>query len=245
LGHAEILDKTYGLDQSDHEDNLALRGRLLKGRLLESPAGDHPALTLAAAEAYYAAYQKTGGGYSGINAASLYNLAGQNETARKLAKTLLQTLKSPQSDRAKAHYYYHATRLLQAPKEQEVARFAHLSHISHSPPAHLALHSLQDVFRMPCDFIGVQRVNQSPMVNPPPPNRLLNNTSRTVSQTAAHATSQVGSSEGLVDSAHMNVVMHSGTVSRKDLSSVPVVCTSSQAFTEKRSRQVSEHSDDD
>jgi hypothetical protein len=121
-----------------------------------------------------------------------------------------------------------------------VARFAHFSQFSSFPPAHLALHSLRDVTRVPCGVLGVQCVMQSSMVNPAPSSRLLNKSSRTVAQTAAQATSQVGSSKGLVVSTPMHVTMHNDTASGENLSSDPVVCTSSQSSTGKRSRQVSE-----
>jgi hypothetical protein len=50
------------------------------------------------------------------------------------------------------------------------------------------------------------------MVNPAPSNRLLNNASRTVAQTAAQATNQVASSEGFVDSAPIDdVAMYNDT----------------------------------
>jgi hypothetical protein len=51
-------------------------------------------------------------------------------------------------------------RLLQAQKDQELARFAHFSQIANFSPSHLALHSLQDVSRVPCGVLGVQRVMQ-------------------------------------------------------------------------------------
>jgi hypothetical protein len=131
-------------------------------------------------------------------------------------------------------------RLLQAQKEQELARFTHFSQLSNSSHAHLSLHSLQDVSRVPCGVQGVQHVLQSQMVNPALSSRLLNNTSRTVAQTTAHGTNQVGSSKGLVVSAPMHVAMRNDTIYSENLSSVPMVCTSSQLTTGKRSRQVSE-----
>jgi hypothetical protein len=138
-------------------------------------------------------------------------------------------------------------RLLQAQKEQEVARVARFSQILNSASTHLALHSLHDVSRVPCGVLGVQYVMQSSLVNPSPSSRMFDKNSRTDAQTAAQATSQVGSSKGLVVSTLMDVAMHNDTVARKNLSSVPVVCTSSQSSTGKRRRQVSEQdaSDED
>jgi hypothetical protein len=78
------------------------------------------------------------------------------------------------------------------------------------------------------------------MVNSPPSRRVLNNASRTADQTAAQATSQVGSPKGLVFLAPVDVVKHHDTISREKNSSLPVVCASSQSSTGKRSRQVSE-----
>jgi hypothetical protein len=117
-------------------------------------------------------------------------------------------------------------RLLQARKEQERARLAHFSHISNSSRAHLALHSLQDVSRVPCGVLGVQRVMQSSMVNPALSSQLLNSTP--VAQTAAQATNQVGSSDRLV------VEKRSRPVSEQDAS----VDDSKNDCAEKRRRIV-------
>jgi hypothetical protein len=138
-------------------------------------------------------------------------------------------------------------RLHQAQKEQKVARVARFSQILNSSASHLALHSLHDVSRAPCGVLGVQCVMQSSLVNPSPSSRMFDKNSRTNAQTAAQATSQVGSSKGLVVSTPMDLAMNNDTVARKNLSSVLMVCTSSQSSAGKRSRQVSEQdaSDED
>jgi hypothetical protein len=133
-------------------------------------------------------------------------------------------------------------RLLQAQKEQELARLAHFSQISNFP----STHSLQDVSGVPCGVQGGQRVLQSQMVSPPPSSLMLDSASRTVAPTTALATNQVSSCEGLVVSAPMHVAMHNDTVRSENLSSVPVVCTSSQS-SRKRPQKVLEElaSDED
>ncbi len=90
------------------EDWLALRGRLLKD-LAFSGVDVQANLERAAAE-YGAAYAKTGGMFSGINAATLYLLCGEGARAARLAKDLLQLPAEPPQGTPAARYYSHASR---------------------------------------------------------------------------------------------------------------------------------------
>jgi len=110
LDHAEDLYAAYGLGRSRDEDNLALKGRILKGQLLEAPEMNRTILALESAKAYFAAFEKTGGSYSGINAASLFWLAGDKTKAQSLAQTVLDAMPVPPENDPENLYYHHATR---------------------------------------------------------------------------------------------------------------------------------------
>jgi len=90
------------------EDWLALRGRLLKD-LAFSGVEVQVNLERAAAE-YGAAYAKTGGMFSGINAATLYLLCGERARAEQLARNLLRLPPEPKQSAPVARYYNHASR---------------------------------------------------------------------------------------------------------------------------------------
>ncbi|MDB5985917.1 MAG: hypothetical protein JWR16_970 [Nevskia sp.] len=108
-------------DERD-EDWLALKGRLLKdlalaGVSIDPPAGDDHAHRieatsaphgddpaghsfLRAAQAYLAAYRLTGGHFTAINAATMFQLAGDSARARQLALDVLTLLADTGSDGA-------------------------------------------------------------------------------------------------------------------------------------------------
>ena len=90
------------------EDWLALPARLHKDLAF---AGIEPEVHLVKAAALYdEAHDRTGGTFSGINAATLHYLAGGPVAGRELATRVLADLEreTPVGDRAK--YYWHATR---------------------------------------------------------------------------------------------------------------------------------------
>jgi hypothetical protein len=85
-GSTELALKCYrshSIPPTADEDWLALEGRLLK---------DQAAAAAPAAEAYHAAFERTGGRFPALNAASMYLLAGAAETALPLARRLLDEL---------------------------------------------------------------------------------------------------------------------------------------------------------
>ena len=79
----------YGLGEQDDIDSRALRARILKDRALAAPASEQVGLFEAAADAYRAIHTETGHSFPGINAATLYLLAGHRDRARAVAAELL------------------------------------------------------------------------------------------------------------------------------------------------------------
>ena len=72
------------------EDIAALSARIAKDHAFQSPASDRPALAAAAAEAYEDVYRRLGRSYAGINAATLWRIAGRTDHAQALARAVLE-----------------------------------------------------------------------------------------------------------------------------------------------------------
>lgn len=107
---AEALFDDLSLAKETHEDILALSGRLAKGRIEEKRGPIPPKLYAKAAALYEKTYALTRGSYSGVNAASLWYLAGNKGRARKIATAILQDDASPETSSKQSQYYYFATR---------------------------------------------------------------------------------------------------------------------------------------
>ena len=98
------------LAETENEDFLAIEARLLKDLAFKSSASDAQTLLAAAAEAYERIAQRTGGNYTGQNAALLWMLAGADAHATKLASavaTNLRRLGAPANEQAA--YFHWAT----------------------------------------------------------------------------------------------------------------------------------------
>jgi class 3 adenylate cyclase len=96
------------LTQSElDEDWLALEGRLLKD--LAAGAADPQAMYLEAGAAYHAAFLRTGGYFSAINAATTLLLGGQANTARQLAADVLARVLRFQAASELDEYYLRVT----------------------------------------------------------------------------------------------------------------------------------------
>ena len=74
------------------EDIFGLRARLAKDVAYILPPPDRPDALLRAARLYMAGYQRTDGWYTGINAATLYCLAGQHDMCSNIIKKLIPAL---------------------------------------------------------------------------------------------------------------------------------------------------------
>lgn len=107
---AETLFDDLNLADETHEDVLALSGRLAKGRIEDKTGDVSPALYSDAARLYEKTYAQTRGSYSGVNAATLWYLAGDRERAQKIATAILQDDTGPDSPDKQSQYYHFATR---------------------------------------------------------------------------------------------------------------------------------------
>jgi len=98
------LDKVRG-----DEDILALGGRILKSKALETIGRERNEIALEASEKYNSAYCETGGTYSGINTAALYLVGGKPEEAQRLAVEVLGKLTQQKPRPGEEAYYHMAT----------------------------------------------------------------------------------------------------------------------------------------
>ncbi len=95
----------YGLADVPDEDIAALRARIAKDRALATDGAERRRLAARAAELYAAIFARTRGYYPAINAASLWLIAGEDERARELARTVLELVRSS----GESSYYAAAT----------------------------------------------------------------------------------------------------------------------------------------
>ena len=96
------------------EDIAALSARIAKYHAMQAPLSERVGLAAAAATAYEDVYRRLGRSYAGINAATLWQIAGKTEHARNLARDVLvlveretAALTGPADP---AHYWAWATR---------------------------------------------------------------------------------------------------------------------------------------
>src|SRR5688572_992390 len=82
-------DLPAGLPPRLSEDIAALSARIAKDIALHSPLGERPARAAAAAAAYEEVYRRMGRSYAGVNVATLWQIAGQPEKAKALAREVL------------------------------------------------------------------------------------------------------------------------------------------------------------
>ncbi|HWA28580.1 MAG TPA: adenylate/guanylate cyclase domain-containing protein [Lacunisphaera sp.] len=71
------------------EDIAALSARIAKYHAMQAPVTERSALAASAATAYDAVYRRLGRSYAGVNAATLWQIAGRSELAKKLALEVL------------------------------------------------------------------------------------------------------------------------------------------------------------
>tara|TARA_R110000868_G_scaffold2384_5_gene17686 strand:+ start:53058 stop:54896 length:1839 start_codon:yes stop_codon:yes gene_type:complete len=90
LERAELDYQRLRLAQASHdEDSLALGARLRKSMALEASGGEVARLAAIAAGQYAEVFSQTGGHYPGINAATMYLLAGDRSRSAALARAVL------------------------------------------------------------------------------------------------------------------------------------------------------------
>ena len=90
--------ESYGLASVGTEDVQALRARIAKDVALAVPGAERQREAAHAAALYRDIFEATGGYYSGINAATLTLLAGDEDEAHRLALRVLEALRSEDPD---------------------------------------------------------------------------------------------------------------------------------------------------
>lgn len=81
-----------GLPPALAEDVAALSARIAKDHALQTAPAERPALAAAAAAAYEDVYRRLGRSYAGVNAATLWQIAGRQAQAHDLARDVLQVV---------------------------------------------------------------------------------------------------------------------------------------------------------
>ena len=103
---AQNLFNEFGFADSDNEDYAALGARLYKDLALNSTEhNERIKLFQKSASIYQAIFERTGGYYTAINAASLYKLSGDNTLASKLANETLRLCEQEPSGKGVGEYY--------------------------------------------------------------------------------------------------------------------------------------------
>ena len=106
LERAEFDFRRFRLAEASHdEDSLALGARLRKSMALEASGDQVQALARVAADQYARIFAQTGGHYPGINAATLYLLAGDHARSDALARQVLGSGRNARPVDAEQAYY--------------------------------------------------------------------------------------------------------------------------------------------
>lgn len=108
-GEALKLYRDWQLDQDPGEDARAVRGRLAKDSAMRRRGPARIARFIEAARAYEDAYRATAGSFSGVNAAAMWFLAGQQERAAALVEPVRAASARERPNGALGLYYHHAT----------------------------------------------------------------------------------------------------------------------------------------
>lgn len=96
------------LAESGAEDHQALEARLLKDLAWAAPPGEQPSYLIAAAARYEEIHRRTSGVFSGINAATLSALAGEEASARAIAQEVDAALsRGPPAESSGLAAYFH------------------------------------------------------------------------------------------------------------------------------------------
>lgn len=101
--------REFGLADAASEDAAALEARLEKDLAWKADGDERRRRAAAAADRYGAVYDRTGGYYPGINAATLRLVAGDAETARRLAGRILDEIAGGSAANDTDAYYRAAT----------------------------------------------------------------------------------------------------------------------------------------
>lgn len=113
IENATDLYEKYQIGQRADQDSQSLRARLIKDRAFEAREETRTELLRKAADAYSDVYDRFGGSFPAVNAATLHLLAGEEGKAREYAEKTLAACETenPQTERQK---YYHAASIAEA-----------------------------------------------------------------------------------------------------------------------------------
>ena len=109
LQRSGLLDRADRLPVALAEDVLALEARIAKDRALAAEPERRPELAKAAAEHYEGVFQRFGRTYTGINAATMWCVAGDSAQSRRLAAGVVRLLDDETNSTAE-DYWSAATR---------------------------------------------------------------------------------------------------------------------------------------
>lgn len=156
--------KAYALDAVRDEEVAALGARIAKDRALALSGAACREAAAHAAGRYGEIYDRTGGYYPGINAATMYLVAGDNERARVMAGTLLRKLRRSDD----ASYYAVASEaeacLVLGDVEAAAAAVARAAQRHQRDLGALATSRRQ--MRMVCELQGIDPAVLDPLAGP-------------------------------------------------------------------------------
>jgi class 3 adenylate cyclase len=144
----------YGLGEVETEDARALAARLEKDVGLATRGERRRVYAARAADLYNAVFESTGGYYSGINAATMYLVAGEAHKAQGLAAQVLALAR-----RATDDPYYAAATEAEAQLLLGEADAAHDTLVRAAPLAqgdHAAIATTRRQIRLVCNALGVE-----------------------------------------------------------------------------------------
>ena len=107
---AQALFGGFGLEGIGDEEIGSLAARLAKDQALAADGDARSAQADAAAGLYQATYERSGGYYPGINAATMRLFAGKTDEAAALARTVLESCESAEREAGGEDYALAATR---------------------------------------------------------------------------------------------------------------------------------------
>ena len=149
------------LHEREEEDIAALQARIHKDEALRAPSDSRAGMARRAAESYGAIYQRTKGHYPGVNAATMFLLAGDEARARSLAAAIeISPEESP--------FYRAATRAELALLRGEPGEAARALEEAarHSRGDYAALAATRRQLRLVCGALGLDPTLLAPLAGP-------------------------------------------------------------------------------
>ena len=145
--------REYGLGDVETEDARALEARLEKDVGLAATGERRCGYAARSADLYNAVFESTGGYYSGINAATMYLIAGDDQKSRALAAQVLALAREAEDD----PYYAAATeaeaQLLLGEVDAARGALVRAAPLAHAD--HAAIATTRRQIRLVCTALGV------------------------------------------------------------------------------------------